>query len=200
MATSSLSSSKRPLSPSPTVQSNLLNEFNTHLNESGDTILQELRDLNSNNVLYLGDKDIVSKCEFIFNMGANGWVLIRKGTTQAPVVLHLAGVFEVSPQDFFLTLDAKYSSNSLRRFDQATPNALFTPVQCNPRFSFSSNRFPSIITNIHAIEKIMVNKKGPDDVGIIVGTCGASIFLISYSKYVIYYLFFLRLIALSEKN
>jgi hypothetical protein len=155
------SSLKRSLTPSSSdIEEQSSNTFVSHREKTGNSILQQLRDCEAQGILYLRDQDVASKCEFMFDKTSNGSILIRKDPSSQPTEILLAGVFEIDPQDFFFTSDAKYSSsNTLCRFDQVKPHCRLQPVRRHPTFSFSLKDFPTVVSNIQTIEKLSPNKK-----------------------------------------
>jgi hypothetical protein len=142
-----------------------------HRNDSADEVLLRIQDLDD--VVYLGDKDILSKCDYFFDKNVNGNVLIRKNNNGHPIELLFAGIFEIDARDFFMTSDAKFNaSNTAIRFDQIKPHCRLLPVRRNSQFAISADDFPTIVSNIHAIEKLVAGRKGPDDVSVVVTSQG----------------------------
>lgn len=146
MSAPSSSLYKRSLTPSSSSFS--------HWDELGDEILHRLQGLASEDVLYLGNADVNSKCDFFFNKDINSNILIPKDTFEAPTELLLAGVFEVGACDFFMTSDAKFNpSGTSMRFEQIKLHCHLIPVQRDSQFRFSASDFSTVVANIHAIEK-----------------------------------------------
>jgi hypothetical protein len=74
---------------------------------TGPQILQQTQDLMSHGIHYAADTNIISQCEFIFNKDVRGDVLVPRGS-QAPISeFVLSGIFQINPQNFFMTSDSK---------------------------------------------------------------------------------------------
>lgn len=73
----------------------------------------------------------------------------------------LTGVFKIDPQNFFFTSDTRYNASSAlnTRFEQIKPHCRLIPIHRHPELSFSSTDFPTIISNIQAIEKKGLDQK-----------------------------------------
>ena len=142
----------------------------SHRDESGADILEHLRSLED--VVYLGDKDIVGKCDSFFDKTVNGNVVIRKGD-ESPKELLFAGIFEVDARNFFMTSDAKFNPSSTpMRFEQIKPHCHLLPVRRCSQFAYSANDFSTVVSNIQAVEKMVSGRKGQDDVSIVVTSHG----------------------------
>jgi hypothetical protein len=74
---------------------------------TGPQILQQTQDLMSHGIHYVADTNIISQCKFIFNKDIRGNILVPRGS-QAPIFeFVLSGIFQIDPQNFFMTSDGK---------------------------------------------------------------------------------------------
>jgi hypothetical protein len=132
--------------------------------DSGSSILQHLRELESG-VFYLG-KNVALRCEFKYDSNssttqtpkAEFWFIATPLLTRGFL---LTGVFKIDPQNFFFTSDTRYNASSAlnTRFEQIKPHCRLIPIHRHPELSFSSTDFPTIISNIQAIEKKGLDQK-----------------------------------------
>ena len=146
-------------------QSPLTGEHKSYRDLSGPEILSEIQQLQSQGIIYAAKENIASQCKFVYNKERKGSILIPKDNTNNISEFVLTGVFEIDPQSFFVTSDRKWNSNNPLGlpFHQVKPSCCLLPVRRDINFDFSINDFPSIITNIHAIE-LLANPRRSRDV------------------------------------
>ncbi|KAH7926342.1 hypothetical protein BV22DRAFT_1128233 [Leucogyrophana mollusca] len=121
-----------------------------------DQILNKLR--TSPNGYYAATPNLADLAEFFLG-GRSGDVLVAKHSSKEEFILR--GLFEISRSDFFFTPDGN--------FDPANDfNAKLADVKLACRliganhstFDFSKQDFPSIVNNIHSLEKLIHKEKG----------------------------------------
>ena len=146
-------------------QSPLTDDHKSYRDLSGSEILSEIQQLQSQGIIYSAKENIASQCEFVYNKERKGSILIPKDDTNNISEFVLTGVFEIDPRSFFMTSDGKWNSNNPLGlpFHQVKPSCCLLPVRRDINFDFSINDFPSIITNIHAIE-LLANPRRSRDV------------------------------------
>lgn len=71
--------------------------------------------------------------------------------------------------NFFMTSNGKWNQNNQfgTRFDQVKPSCHLLPVECDSTFSYSTDDFSSIISNIQAIESLANPGKAREHVSVI---------------------------------
>ena len=117
-------------------------------------ILAEIKKFEENGIHYLGNENIASLYNFVYDKDVKGEVLVPKDNSNDISESVFSGVFEIDARNFFMTSDGKWNSkNPLgTRFDQIKPSCrLLAPRRDNSLFIFN-NDFPKIIANIQAIE------------------------------------------------
>jgi hypothetical protein len=153
---------------------NLSHTFSSNRRSSGSDILNDIKQLQSQGIHYAADNNLSSQYEFVFNKDVKGYMLVPKEDNSKISEFILAGVFEVDARNFFMTSDGKWNQSNAfgTRFDQVKPACRLLPVQRDKDFSFSADDFPTIITNIHAIENLANPRKTRDTHSIIVEEVG----------------------------
>ena len=139
--------------PTSDSEDNSQTSFMSYRDLSGNTILKNIHDLQSKGILYVGNRHLNTLCEFIFNKDIRGDALVHKDNNKAFSEFVLAGVFEVDACNFFMTSDSKWNPNNPlgTQLDQVKPSCHLLPVQ---RDTDSSDDFPTVVTNIKAIETL----------------------------------------------
>ena len=172
-APSSTQGSEKTLStpPSPSNKSTSSNRDLT-----GRQILEAMRQLRPQGIYYAGDEIDDQQYDFVYNNALRGDILIPKEPHPDISEFILTGVFEVDGRNFFMTSDGKWvAGNAIKtQLHQVKPSCLLVPVRRNEDFSFSSNDFPSVIGNIHAIESFANPRKSKEDASIVVNEIGGS--------------------------
>lgn len=135
--------------------------FHSYRDLSGPAILSEIHTLQSEGIHYAANENIISKCEFVFNKDVKGEMLVPKDTNNKISEFILAGVFQIDARNFFMTSDGKWNQNNPLgvRFEQVKPTCHLLPIQRDPDFSFSTEDFPTIVANLHAIENMANPRK-----------------------------------------
>jgi hypothetical protein len=135
---------------SPTNQEELVSEIQT-----------DIQELKSQGIHYAGDENLTSQCEFKYDKNIKGEMLVAKDTKNEFI---LCGVFEIDARSYFMTSDGKWNASNTAgtRFDQARATCQLLPTDRDSDLSFSKQDFPTIITNLHAIETLANPKKSRD--------------------------------------
>ena len=148
--------------------------FTSYRDLTGNEIYKDLQDLDSKGIHYAVDKKVSLHSEFIYNKDIKGDILVPKNTKNDLSEYILAGIFEIDGRNFFMTSDGKWSSTNPigTHLHQVKPSCHLLPVQRDTEFNYSSNDFPSIINNLHAIENIANSRKSRDVTSVVVGDSG----------------------------
>lgn len=111
---------------------------------TGQQILVQTQSLISHDIHYATDTNLTSQCEFMFNKDLRGDVLILKGSQAPHSEFVLSGIFQINVHNFFMTSDAKWSSNNPLGtcLNQAKVSCNLLPVDWNTEFDFSAQHFP----------------------------------------------------------
>ena len=143
--------------------------FISYRDQSGEKILEDLRDLETQGVYYAANKEVNAQCEFISNKDVKGDILIAKDGEKPNTEFVLAGIFQVDARNFFMTLDGKWNQHNQfgTRFEQVRPTCHLLPVVRDPGFKYSMDDFPSIVANIQAIENKVNPQKTREHVSVI---------------------------------
>ena len=144
--------------------------FHSYRDLSGSTIFAQIQKLQSEGIHYAAKENITSLCEFVFNKDVKGDILIPKIANNKISEFILTDVFQIDARNFFMTSDGKWNSNNplSTRFDQVKPSCYLLPVQRDTDFSFSANDFPTIVSNLRAIENLSNPRKSRDTHSVIV--------------------------------
>ena len=166
-------SSTQSSDPSPTETSTM---SMSPLYEQGQKILSEILELRDQEIYYAAMDDICSLCEFVYNKDIKGDMLVPKDDNMKAKTSEfiLSGIFTIDARNFFMTLDGKWNANNTlcMRFEQVKLSCRLLPVEKKEEFAFSSDDFPKIVSNIHAIESLANPHKSRDAFSIIIGETG----------------------------
>jgi hypothetical protein len=148
----------------------------TYRDLSGSDILHEIENLQDYDIHYAADKNIISQCEFVFDKHSRGDILIPKHSKETLKEYLLTGIFRIDARNFFMTADGKWNANNPlgTRIDQVKPSCHLLPVDRNPEFSYSLDDFPTILSNLRAIESLANPQKTKDKISVIVEEPGLS--------------------------
>jgi hypothetical protein len=153
--------------------------FQSYRELSGEQILVQTKELESEGIHYAANENLVSQGEFIFNKNIRGDVFVPKKKDDNLSEYILTGIFQVEPRDFFFTSDGKWNANNplgtRSSFDQVKPSCHLTPVERDKDFQFSIEDYPTIIANIRQIENLANPRKTRDVYSTIVEDHGRSI-------------------------
>ena len=138
--------------------------FTSYRELSGSDILIETQQLHSQGIYYAANENLASQCEFIFNKDIKGEMLVPKDPDKKNSEFILTGILEIDAKNFFMTSDGKWNSNNAlgTRLDQVKPSCHLLPVQRDDEFSFSTNDYSTILTNIRSIENLANPRKSRD--------------------------------------
>ena len=145
-------SSSSTLSQSNTHESEDVNQSYQHSTEPEE--LTNIHQLQNEGIHYAADDYVRSQCEFVFKKDIKGEILAPKDKDAKFSEFILTGVFEIDPRSFFMTSDGKWNCNNPlnTRFEQVKPTCHLLPVMRNEDFSFSTNDFPTILSNLRAMK------------------------------------------------
>lgn len=134
-------------------------------------VLNNIKTLKSLGIHYAAIKDLSSQCQFIFNNSLKGDILVEKDSEKEFIFV---GVFEIDSRNFFMTSDGRWNSNNNlnTHFYQTKPTCLLLPPQRPTDIIFSKYDYPTIITNLRAIENLANPLKTPDVHSLIVDEAG----------------------------
>jgi hypothetical protein len=137
----------------------LKDDVHSYRELSGVEILRRVQDLRSEGIHYTANDGILNRCGFIFSKDIKGDILTPKGERLLEFIL--TGVFEIDPRTFFMMSDGKWNCNNPLGtcFQQVKPTCDLLPVLHNDDFSFSLDDFPAILSNLCAIEDVVIHRK-----------------------------------------
>jgi hypothetical protein len=173
MSSPQLSSSQSSLSTVPTSSVDSKNNipFHTYRDMTGQEIYDELHELQTQNIHYAANKNIISLSEFTFNKDLKGDILVpKKRDDESFSEFLLSGIFQIDARNFFMSSDGKWNSNNTlgTRLDQVKPTCHLLPVQRDTDFIRSFEDFPTIVDNLRAIEALGDARKTRDTMSVVV--------------------------------
>jgi hypothetical protein len=194
---SSPSSFTEPSDISPPSSSSTHNDppstFTSYRDCSGNDIFQEMKALRPQGIFYIGEHDpnLNSQCEFIYNKTMKGDLLISKARPDSEFLF--TGIFQIDARSFFMTSDGKWNAgNTLgTRLEQVKPTCRLLPVVRNSDFQFSTDHFPTVTTNLRAIENMANPRKGREHLSILIDEPGQPTAIkLSHQLFVVCHLLF----------
>ena len=135
--------------------------FTSFRNLSETDILQNLCMLLSKGIHYLGDKNINDLCVFVFNNNMKGDMLVLKGSQKPYTKFIVTGIFRINPRNFFMISDGRWMSmNTFNSpFEQVKISCQLCPLEPDSGFDISIKNFPTVLSNIWAIESLANPRK-----------------------------------------
>ncbi|KIN95176.1 hypothetical protein M404DRAFT_166465 [Pisolithus tinctorius Marx 270] len=105
--------------------------------------------------------NLAARAEFFFG-GTSGDITVLKGDTDNVTELVLSGIFEIDHQGFFMGPEGGYSSKNTysHGFAETKMTCNLLAMQHDVLYGSTQHDFPSIISNIRALEKLVPLKKG----------------------------------------
>ncbi|KAI6146394.1 hypothetical protein BKA82DRAFT_20031 [Pisolithus tinctorius] len=150
---------------------------------SPTSVLDNLKD--NTVVIYTAMPNLAAHAEFFFGR-TSGNVAILKGDSDDVSELVLSGIFEIDRQGFFMGPEGGYSPKNAFSCEFAdtklTCNLL--AMQRNVVYGSTLQDFPSIISNVRALEKLILLKKGETLLSSVCESCGMPCICLNHSLFI----------------
>ncbi|KAI6146043.1 hypothetical protein BKA82DRAFT_169089 [Pisolithus tinctorius] len=126
---------------------------------TSSSVLESLKD--STFAIYAATPNLAARAEFFFG-GATGDIAVLKTGSDDVTELVISGVFEIDRQGFFMGPEGGYMAKNAfaHEFVDTKLTCNLLAVQCDAVYGITQQDFPSIISNIRALEKLVPLKKG----------------------------------------
>ncbi|KIO01339.1 hypothetical protein M404DRAFT_28876 [Pisolithus tinctorius Marx 270] len=127
---------------------------------------------------------LASRAEF-FQGGFSGDIAVVKDSGDDMMELLISGIFQIDRQNFFLGPEGGYTplSSFKREFLETKLSCQLIPVQRDAAFDTARADFGAIVSNVKALEKLILSKKGATLVSCVCEVDGVASIRLSHSLF-----------------